>query len=628
MKRKGKIALIGIIVGIIILAVILTTTLSARVLEKYRNDILKNGTYVEVLEVLSPVEYLVKNNNNEYKVRLLNTYPPNDNQIYEEALKEAERFILGDNVYLIYDEDKTDSNGTPIVLLYYAKANYLLNATLIDRGYAIYEHKHPCWLKNELKALQENAKLTGKGIWKSENVKLMENRIEQLNLKIKELSEKLDESGDDIAQQIQDLKTVKLPDEIEDQEFINDKEDTEEDSINVYIEESPININELEDIIEEEAEEEDKTSIDDKSYLEDNIEDETTFVDLEDLIEDNRDVTEISIDEIINDNTFLDINELLSDKNREELTEDLDESFFQIDKEDDNDITEDVSTEFLTLPEDWAKVAFSLRLENFYDSEMDFLKTSLFLTDIFGDEIDTFMDLNLIDYSQSLTGIASDVDKGKPEILLFLYGDFHNIDLVPTDIYDGKKYLKTSDDYSIFVQSNRMIVIGTDKGVKNYITNLGEEIESNMDFNNFMERFSISKPIKELNLNEKENWLYMDINEQLKEQLYLITGQTKDIQALSLIYKPIEDLHQFDFTFIADNEDSISELELLMTGFRDMIGTIGISSPTFVEIIQGIDFTHDNNKLNFGFSFTNQDIININKELDNPLTLDLDDSID
>ncbi len=632
MKRKGRIALI-IIITIIFIAVIITTSLSARVLEKYRTDILQNGVIVEVLEVITPVEYLVKDNdNNEYKVKLLNSKPPSDKTIYEEAKKEAERFILGDKVYLIYDETKLDSTNTPIVLLYYAKANYLINASLIDRGYATYNHEYPCWLKSELTALQKNAKSLGKGMWKSNNVKELENKIEELNEKIQNLSNDLTDDTFKDVEQIKDLEIIELNNDIKDNLSNNTTEtmddNLEKEDINIYIEESSININELEDVIEEESTQSkpiDKTETDDSIYLEDNLNEDTAVIDFEDLLDDENEITEYSIEEIMKDNSYLDLNELLSDKNRNELTENLEEEYF-------NDVTQqeiedyNSTSEIEDLAEDWAKVAFSLNLSNFYNSEMDFLETNIFLNDIIGDDINSLVDLNLINNSNSLIGLASDVQQDKPEILLLLYGNFHNIDLVPTDIYEGKEYYKNSEDYSIFVQNENVIILGSDRGVKNYIKNFSNEIEVQSDISKVMQRFSISKPIKELKLEDNDNWLYMDINEELREQIYLITGKTEQVKALSLIYNPMEDIHQFDFTFIADDEDSVKELQLLMTGLKDMVGSLGIASPTFIEIIQGIDFVQNSNMLNFGFSFSNQDLININDELNNPLTLDLDEN--
>ncbi len=149
-----------------ILALLLSTTLYAGI---SRNDAFPDGgVKAEVVKVKIPVELMVIEGGKEYKVKMLNLHlPEKKNSLLNLAKKEVERYILGDTVLLVYDEMKLDDDGTPIVLLYYAKEQYLLNADLVEKGYAFYQHLYPCQIKKELLDAQKEAKSYEAGMWSS-----------------------------------------------------------------------------------------------------------------------------------------------------------------------------------------------------------------------------------------------------------------------------------------------------------------------------------------------------------------------------------------------------------------------------------------------------------------------------
>jgi endonuclease YncB( thermonuclease family) len=155
-----------LVLFLVILALLLSTTLYAGI---SRNDAFPDGgVKAEVVKVISPVELMVSEGGKEYKVKLLNLYlPEKKNSLLKLAKEEVERYILGDTVLLVYDEMKLDDDGTPIVLLYYAKEQYLLNADLVEKGYAFYQHLYPCQIKKELLDAQKKAKSYEAGMWSS-----------------------------------------------------------------------------------------------------------------------------------------------------------------------------------------------------------------------------------------------------------------------------------------------------------------------------------------------------------------------------------------------------------------------------------------------------------------------------
>lgn len=165
MCKQEKSIFIGILV---IISLFLFTTLGySDVLKGYKKKIRNEGIKVKVIKVLTPTKLVVKENENEFEVHLLNTYsPPENSPIYKKSIERCKKYVLNKYVYLFYDKVKTSDSGQALALVYYADIKYLLNATMIYRGYAYYENTYPCWLNKELTKLQDRSIKRNYGLWK------------------------------------------------------------------------------------------------------------------------------------------------------------------------------------------------------------------------------------------------------------------------------------------------------------------------------------------------------------------------------------------------------------------------------------------------------------------------------
>ncbi len=541
MKRK--------IILFLILMLLISATLIAGVNENYRKKIKKEGLLVKVVNIITPVEYEVENKETKFKIRLLNTYAPDEKSIYYvESLKKVKKLIYGKNVYLMYDKEKYDENQTHLVLLYYSDAKYLLNATMIDRGYAYYESTYPCWLDSELMKLQNKAKKSQNGIWKEYSGTNTSN-----------------------SEEIPYIETIEIDDIGDIKDVINDPD--LEKTIGSFLKEESEN-----------------------SYLEDNI----TEIDLSKIpdsyIEDiltNKDNIYDNIDEIINDNSFLDIYELLYEKEKKEY----------------------ISDKKYDINEDWVSIAFSIKISDISDTK--YLKEkSLNLYKLLEEELSKIpLEINLLSNSNKLLGVTSNLEKAS-DTLIYLFGNFSDLSIKPNVDFEGKKYYSLNN-LSIFAQSSKLVLIGTNLGIKYYIHNLSDKYsDEESTFYNMLDNFSIYKAIKNFNLEKEDNWLFINSLENVKNNVFPITKPTiEGIEGISFVYKPINNKHKIDIMFFYTDSKASDELTKFLTGLIDIAKILGNQSKTFLTILDNIKIKKEDTSIILSINFSNEDIQKINSEL-------------
>lgn len=614
-SKQKKSKLFYLLTTIMLISLVfISNSLNTQILEPYREKILEQGKVVKVVEIISPVEIIVNEDGEEYKIKLLNTYAPKSKDILKKAKMETQRFILGDEVHLIYDETKKDNQDTSIALVYYANANYLLNASLIDRGYAEYRDTYPCWLDSELALLEIKAKKDNKGMWKNYTVTEEE-------LKEEELLKKDKISPDDMPLQDTATTSEKETETVREKETYLDEEEMEVETAEIEEEDINVETSEDKDVDEGIEEYEDEGSIEEDTNY--SIEEEKVDEEVDDSIIDDS-IIDDSIEEIINDNYYLDVEKLINQKNDKGI----------------NGKVDILSEEY----KDWATLAFSIDLKNLSMTD-DYLENfyDIDLYRILEKDLTPFINSVFITGTEKLQGVASNMNN---EFLLYLYGNYESIvneefslNQYTEQVYKGIPYF-SSKNLSFFVfQDNNIIIVGSDKGVKYFIQNvypqvdisqydIKEEPYNKILFEKTLEQFSISKPIHNLSISQSKNWFYIDLWEELREELFLSVNPVMDeVEGLYFNYdiNPMEEesslTHTLKLTLMTEKIEAIANLESALSEFITMLGTLGSASPTFVNIMNNIGMTQQNNMLSLSISFTNTDLMNINNEIENPYSI-------
>ncbi len=151
--------------AIMLLFTILVSDVFSQITPNQREQILRTAIPATVNEVIDAIHLHVTMNGTPEIIRLQGCALP-DEAIQVEAKKETQRFTLGQTVYILADEDQVDEDGTIPALVYYADGWFLLNASLIDRGYATYNNDDTVRFDDEFQGLERTARERHVGMWR------------------------------------------------------------------------------------------------------------------------------------------------------------------------------------------------------------------------------------------------------------------------------------------------------------------------------------------------------------------------------------------------------------------------------------------------------------------------------
>jgi len=96
---------------------------------------------------------------------------PNDDLNTESGVYVSDivkELLEGTEVYLEYQpDDYTDTYGRTLAFVYLSDGQTMVNAYLLEEGYATFESQYPCKYKDDFEILQDKAIKSNKGLWRN-----------------------------------------------------------------------------------------------------------------------------------------------------------------------------------------------------------------------------------------------------------------------------------------------------------------------------------------------------------------------------------------------------------------------------------------------------------------------------